>query len=188
MRKEKIWHLQRIVRSGPPEGLNSADAQQLSHRLADLEARLDGPAAKSEVDITKLSAEVRQSTQLQLDALNRAVRRYEKRHMAQSMQIEARFQELDSRLNDALALAAAAARTGQRPGMIATTISWFVSIVNYTLQTVWDIALYPLRTTAGLIAIAKSTLIKDDPQARKRARGPLNGQPSTPRMQSKSGR
>ena len=190
MRRDRIMHLQRVVRLDPRDELKGADAQQLAQRLTELEARLDGPSASNDVDISKLSAEVRQSTQLQLDALNRAVRRYEKRHMAQSLQIEARFQELDSRLGDALALAAAAARTGQRPGIISISVSWFASIVNYGLQTAWNITLYPIRTATAAIALVKSWFIKGEPQSRRRGKGQLNGHSSisTPRMQSKSGR
>lgn len=190
MKRERLMHLQRVVKTDPKDGLKSADAQQISQRLTELEARLDSPVASNDVDMSKLSAEVRQSTQLQLDALNRAVRRYEKRHMAQSLQIEARFQDLESRLGDALALAAAAARTGQRPGIISMTISWIASIVNYFLQTAWDIAMYPIRTAAAAIAVVSSWFMKDEPRSRRRAKGQLNAHSSisTPRMQSKSGR
>lgn len=190
MRKERIWHLQRIVRSSAVDGVQGADAEQVQQRLADLEARLDGPTANSEVDISKLSAEMRQSTQLQLDALNRAVRRYEKRNMAQTLQIEARFQELGSRLKDALALAAAAARTGQRPGMMSTTITWLASLINSVVQTAWIVATYPLRTVAAAISMVKSLLFKDERQSRRRVKGSYNGHStvSTPRMQPKTGR
>ncbi|KAJ4367139.1 hypothetical protein N0V83_007669 [Neocucurbitaria cava] len=190
MKRERLMHLQRVVKADPKDGLKPADAQQISQRLTELEARLDSPVASNDVDMSKLSAEVRQSTQLQLDALNRAVRRYEKRHMAQSLQIEARFQDLESRLGDALALAAAAARTGQRPGIISMTISWIVSIVNYFLQTAWDIAMYPVRTATAAIAVVSSWFMKDEPRSRRRAKGQLNAHSSisTPRMQSKSGR
>ncbi|CAO2649608.1 Nn.00g069930.m01.CDS01 [Neocucurbitaria sp. VM-36] len=190
MKRERLWHLQRVVRSDPKDELKPADAQQISQRLTELEARLDDPVANNDMDISKLSAEVRQSTQLQLDALNRAVRRYEKRHVAQSLQIEARFQDLESRLGDALALAAAAARTGQRPGFISMTISWVASIVDYVLRTTWDIAMYPLRTAAAAIAMVRSWFIKDEPRSRRRGKGQLNAHSSisTPRMQSKTGR
>ncbi|KAH7087862.1 hypothetical protein FB567DRAFT_470509 [Paraphoma chrysanthemicola] len=191
MQKERTLHLQRIVRADALERPQSAGADELAQRLAELEARFDGPMYNSNVDIMKVSAEVRQSMQHQLDALNRAVRKYEKRHMAQSIQIEARFQEIDVRLKDTLSLAAAAARTGQKPGIIAMTLSWTVSLLAYCLQVAWDIALYPYRTASALVAVVRSWVLKDGRQPRKRAKGPTNGYsplPSTPRMQSKSGR
>jgi hypothetical protein len=196
MRTERILHLQRIVRDLPRPLMKQTDTQQLSQRLAELEGRLDGqPVANTnvnEVDVEKISAEVRQTSQLQLDALNRAVRRYEKRQIAQSFQIEGRFQDLEARLKDALALAAAAARTGQRPGMIATTLSWASGTISYMFQLGWDIATYPFRTAAAAVGVAKSLVVGDNRQARRREKGgqKMNGHSSisTPRMQSKSGR
>ncbi|KAI4606096.1 hypothetical protein J4E80_010304 [Alternaria sp. BMP 0032] len=190
MRTERILHLQRIVREAPREPARSADTQQLSQRITELEGRIDGPpsANNNEVDVEKLSAEVRQTTQLQLDALNRAVRRYEKRHMAQSLQIEARFQDLEARLGDTLALAAAAARTGQRPGVIAMTLSWIAGTISYMLQMTWDIAMYPFRTAAVAVSVAKSLFVRDERQAKRRVKGgQVNGHTgmSTSRMQAK---
>jgi len=190
MRTERILHLQRIVREAPREPVRSADTQQLSQRISELEGRIDGPppANNNEVDVEKLSAEVRQTTQLQLDALNRAVRRYEKRHMAQSLQIEARFQDLEARLGDTLALAAAAARTGQRPGVIAMTLSWVAGTISYMLQMTWDIAMYPFRTAAVAVSVAKSLFVRDERQAKRRVKGgQVNGHTgmSTSRMQGK---
>jgi uncharacterized protein with PhoU and TrkA domain len=192
MRTERILHLQRIVRDAPRNPVRSADTQQLSQRISELEGRIDAPTAKSnnnDIDVEKLSAEVRQTTQLQLDALNRAVRRYEKRHMAQSLQIEARFQDLEARLKDALALAAAAARTGQRPGVVAMTLSWIAGTISYMLQVTWDIAMYPFRTAAIAVSVAKSLFVRDERQARRRVKGggQANGHTamSTGRLQSK---
>ncbi|KAI4663293.1 uncharacterized protein J4E78_003704 [Alternaria triticimaculans] len=190
MRTERILHLQRIVREAPREPVRPADTQQLSQRISELEGRLDSPqsANNNEVDVEKLSAEVRQTTQLQLDALNRAVRRYEKRHMAQSLQIEARFQDLEARLGDTLALAAAAARTGQRPGVIAMTLSWIAGTISYMLQVTWDIAMYPFRTAAVAVSVAKSLFVRDERQAKRRVKGgQSNGHTgmSTSRMQAK---
>jgi hypothetical protein len=196
MRTERILYLQRVVREAPRKPLKQDDAQQLSQRLVDLEGRLAGqPVANNthnEVDIEKLSAEVRQTSQLQLDALNRAVRRYEKRQIAQSLQIEARFQDLEARLGDALALAAAAARTGQRPGMVSMLLSWVAGTMCYMLRIGWDVTMYPFRTAMTAVGLAKSLFVGDGRQTRRKEKGGqrTNGHSgiSTPRMQSKSGR
>jgi hypothetical protein len=191
MQKERTLHLQRVVRAEHQERPQSAGAEEVAQRLAELEARFDGPMHNSNVDVMKVSADVRQSMQHQLDALNRAVRKYEKRHMAQSIQIEARFQEIDVRLKDTLSLAAAAARTGQKPGIISMTISWIAGLLSYCLQLAWDIVLYPFRTASVLVAVVRSWVLKDGRQPRKKAKGSGNGYsplPATPRMQSKSGR
>ena len=81
-------------------------------RLSELEDRLSQPTSNNDLETSRVATEVRQGLQTQLDAITRAIRRYEKRSAAQTIQIEARFQEVDRRLKDALSLAAAAARTG----------------------------------------------------------------------------
>ncbi|KAJ4313358.1 hypothetical protein N0V94_006990 [Neodidymelliopsis sp. IMI 364377] len=190
MQEERMFHLQRIVKSDPRELVNTSDAQAIAQRLSELEDRMSGPTTSNDIETTRVAAEVRQSIQTQLDAITRAIRRYEKKSAAQTIQIEARFHEVDARLKDALSLAAAAARTGQRPGIISTVITWMVNLVNNALQIAWDIALYPLRTALAAAVTVKSLFIKDDErQARRRAKGQTSGH-SIPnsRMQSKIGR
>jgi len=185
-----MLHLQRIVRSDTVDGFRKADIQALSSRLADLESLAEEPAHNKDIDPIKMGATVRQSIQPQLDALNRAVRRYEKRQAAQSMQTEARFQELDHRLKDALALAAAAARTGQRPGAISMALAWFANIVNYTIQTSWAIATSPFRTAAVVVSKVQAWFVNQDREPRRRVKGQNYGAPSIPpsRIQSRTGR
>lgn len=188
MQEERMFHLQRIVKSDPQESVNASDAQALAQRLSELESRLGEPTSNNDLETSRVATEVRQGLQTQLDAITRAIRRYEKRSAAQTIQIEARFQEVDQRLKDALSLAAAAARTGQRPGLVFTLISWLINSVNNVMQTVWDIALYPLRTALAVTVKTKSYFVKDDErQSRRRVKGQSNGHSSmsTSRMQSK---
>lgn len=189
MQEERMFHLQRIVKTDSQDLVNSNDAQAITQRLSELEGRLSGPTTNNNLETSRVATEVRQGLQTQLDAITRAIRRYEKRSAAQTIQIEARFREVDSRLKDALSLAAAAARTGQRPGIVSTMITWFVNTVNSALQTAWDIALYPLRTTLAAAVMIKSYFVKDEErQSRRRVKGQTNGHSSIPtsRMQSKS--
>jgi hypothetical protein len=190
MQEERMFHLQRIVKSDPRELVNTSDAQAIAQRLSELEDRMSGPTTGNDIETTRVAAEVRQSIQTQLDAITRAIRRYEKKSAAQTIQIEARFHEVDARLKDALSLAAAAARTGQRPGIISMAFTWMLNLVNNALQIAWDVAFYPLRTALAATVTIKSLFIKDDErQARRRAKGQTNGH-SVPnsRMQSKTGR
>lgn len=191
MQEERMFHLQRIVKADPHESLNSSDAQAIALRLSELEGRLSESTPNTDLETTRVAAEVQQGLQKQLDAITRAIRRYEKRSASHTMQIEARFQEVDLRLRDALSLAAAAARTGQRPGVVASVISWFINLVNSTLQTVWDVALYPLRTALAIAVEVKSYFVKDEEhQSRRQRKGQSNGHSSisTSRMQSRSTR
>ncbi|KAH8733204.1 hypothetical protein GQ44DRAFT_600564 [Phaeosphaeriaceae sp. PMI808] len=185
MVNERTLRLQRIVRSDSIDNPGLANVLQLMQRVAELEAQFDGPMNKGNVDVMKVSAEVRQGIQHQLDALNRAVRKYEKRQMAQSIQIEARFQEVDVRLQDTLSLAAAAARTGQKPGIASMTISWVAGIFTYGLHLAWDIVMYPFRIVNTMLDVVRSWFFKNVRHSKQRAKGQING---APRLQSRSGR
>jgi hypothetical protein len=189
LKRAGMTRLQRVVRADASEHLAKADAQELQRRLTEVEERLAEPAINSDVETVKISATVRQGLQPQLDALNRAVRRYEKRQAAQAIQIEARFGELEMRLKDALSLAAAAARTGQKPGLISMAFTWAVNLVIYSMQTAWAAITYPFRFTISVATELKSWL-SNERQPRKRIKGQSNGHSSipTPRMQSRSGR
>lgn len=189
MQEERMFHLQRIVKTDPRDFVDPSDAQAIAERLSELEERLSGPTTNSDLETSRVAAEVRQGIQTQLDAITRAIRRYEKKSAAQSIQMEARFHEVDSRLKDALSLAAAAARTGQRPGIVSTVISWFIDLANTGVQTACNIALYPFRTALGAAVMVKSYFVKDEErQSRRRIKGQTNGHSSIPtsRMQSKS--
>ncbi|KAF2012662.1 hypothetical protein BU24DRAFT_351568 [Aaosphaeria arxii CBS 175.79] len=190
LKQDRMAHLQRIVRRDRKDQISGAELSEISRRLADIEARTLDPTVNSDVETSKISASVRQGLQPQLDALNRAVRRYEKRQAAQSIQIEARFLELDARLKDALALAAAAARTGQRPGMITILFTWIVGVLSYGIDTSWAIATYPFRLMNVIAQEMKSMFIGTDQQPRKRVKGQNNGASSIsmPRMQARNAR
>lgn len=191
MRQARMLHLQRIVRSECKPEHRRADIQDISTRLAELEARASESPQNTDIETLKIGASVRQGIQPQLDALNRAVRRYEKRQAAQSIQVEARFQELESRLRDALALAAAAARTGQRPGIVSMLLTWVANIFAYGMQTTWAVATYPYRTTAVVVNGISNYITGADRQPRKSMKAQNNNGSlsiSTSRLQSRNGR
>lgn len=60
------------------------------------------------------STELRRTFQPDLDALNRAMRRYEKRSTVSTIQVETRLQDLESKIQDVVVLAAAAQRNVDR--------------------------------------------------------------------------
>ncbi|KAF2738546.1 hypothetical protein EJ04DRAFT_485949 [Polyplosphaeria fusca] len=191
LKKERMMHLQRIVQSDPRDRLTRANTQEILKRLGDVEVRIAEPSGHSDAENFKVSANVRQSLQPQLDALNRAVRRYEKRQAAQSMQIEARFQDLDARLKDALSLAAAAARSGQRPGIISVVATWIVGFFTYCFQSTWAVVTYPFALSASIAATFKSWFVRPERQPQNRVRNSRSSYSSTsnpPKIQSRNGR
>ncbi len=139
-----------------------------------------------------LTTEVRRTLQPDLDALNRAVRRYEKRATLQTFQTESRLNELESRLNDAISLAAAAANNAQhKRGFTGIIVEWAATAVVLPLQALGTLASLPFKTAATLITYIKSKVIGQKPNdnGRKSANGkyPANGRVGE-RLQSRGGK
>jgi hypothetical protein len=188
MNKERTLHLQRVVSQDPHDQSNDTNAQALAQRLAALETHLEGPTSKSNVDVTQITSQVRLNVQRQVDELHRTVRAYEKKLLAMTIQNEARFQEIETRMKDTLSLAAAAARSGQKPGVVSMALSFIASVFAYGLQFTWDVATYPIHIANVFVGMVKSSFSKDTQNTKKRVKGPYNGYATTPRVQSKSSR
>jgi len=88
-----------------------------------------------------------QTFQPQLDALNRAMRRYEKRASMQSVILDARLRDLDNRVGDALSLAAAASRMSQKQGLTSWVFDAINRLIANVLQTMYALAILPWKMT-----------------------------------------
>ncbi|KAF2086992.1 hypothetical protein K490DRAFT_23225, partial [Saccharata proteae CBS 121410] len=166
MLQARTLYLQKVVRdenldpdAPKPSSDSNATTQDLNKRVAELETHLadiaatntsikEGKTGSFKNNVTSSSevvGQVRQSFQPQLDALNRAVRRYEKRATTQTMVTEARLQDLETRLKDALSLAAAAAQYKQKqPGFALLLLDWISALFMVPLQAAWALFVYPL--------------------------------------------
>ena len=120
-------HLQRVIAENPHARVPMLDPTtiaDISTRLNELETHVadtnsNTPATADPNELTpQLTSAVRKSMQSKLDAITRAIRRYEKRATALGMQMESRMQDLDTRVKDALTLAAAAERSREGSAMI----------------------------------------------------------------------
>ncbi|OJJ48260.1 hypothetical protein ASPZODRAFT_32106, partial [Penicilliopsis zonata CBS 506.65] len=129
MVQARTLYLQKVVASAPSEEdkLDASKIPDLARRLEELEAHVaEAAAARLSQDqehepapplpsiISQATSEVRKGLQPEIDALNRAVRRYEKRTALTSFQTDSRFQRLEAQVQDALALAASAQRSNLR--------------------------------------------------------------------------
>lgn len=156
----RTLHLQRVA-----SGVDSQPAAQLPDELvADLNAKLAGLEAKvadytaapagatvaQKAELSDLSAEVRKRYEPRLDGLERAVRRYEKRSTTMVMLTEQRLQNLESRLQDALSLAAVAAQSSQRRGVLSNVMGTATELVAWPFQMVCSIVVLPLRVPGKL--------------------------------------
>jgi hypothetical protein len=185
--QSRTLHLQRVVNANPYDSVNGKDTgeiKDLVRRLDDLEAR--GSIAEtsprnssSEPTLNGkqsavLTTEVRRTLQPDLDALNRAVRRYEKRATLQAFQTESRLLDLEAKLNDAISLAAAAANNGQRQrGFTGVIVEWVATAVVLPLQAFAALASLPFKTIITLINFGKTSVVGR--QSTDRARKATNG-------------
>ncbi|KAG0652327.1 Carboxylesterase [Hyphodiscus hymeniophilus] len=169
--QSRTLHLQRVVNANPYDTVNGKDTgeiKDLVRRLEDLETRSStaepSPATSSEPALNGkqsavLTTEVRRTMQPDLDALNRAVRRYEKRATLQAFQTESRLLDLEAKLNDAISLAAAAANNSHRQrGFTAIIVEWVATAIVLPLQAFAALASLPFKTIITLINFGKTSV------------------------------
>jgi hypothetical protein len=153
----RTLHLQRIA-SGLDDSLGAKSTQVvdmiafngLVERLNDLETKLSeqehqnaAVAMTHKATLDAMTAdELRKRYDSRLEGLERAVRRYEKRSTTLAMLTEQRLNSLDTRLQDALSLAAVAAQYSQKRGLI-----------SYLLETAANIIAAPVKLLAWLISL-----------------------------------
>jgi hypothetical protein len=193
MKKARMLHLQRIVRPDllPNQDLAKTDVQDLSRRLTDMEKYIAERAPQTKLEdgsVLKISSVVKQNIQPQLDSLNRAMRRYEKRQTALAIQTEGRFGDLEIRIKDALSLAASAARTGQKPGVITATLAWFSNLFRYFLQILWAVFVYPFYLASAFSATVKSLFVWPKRPRKRVGKGEEHASIASSRMYPKSAR
>jgi len=193
MKKARMLHLQRIVRPDLllNQDLTKADVHELSRRLADMEKYIAEGAPQTKLEdgsISKISSVVKQNIQPQLDSLNRAMRRYEKRQTALAIQTEGRFGDLEIRIRDALSLAASAVRAGQKQGVIVVALAWFSNLFRYFLQTLWAVFVYPFHLASAFSATVKSWFIRPKRPRKRVGKGEEHASIASSRMYSKSAR
>jgi len=159
----RTLHLQRVVNSNPYDNSNTKiaeETQDLVRRLEDLESlalkveSAKGSASESVLTGKQsaiLTLDIRRTLQPDLDALNRAVRRYEKRATLQSFQTESRLLDLEARLNDAISLAAAAANNSQKRSVPGIAFEWLSSAVVLPFHAAGAVMSLPFKTILGVV-------------------------------------
>ncbi|KAF2841409.1 hypothetical protein M501DRAFT_989930 [Patellaria atrata CBS 101060] len=170
----RTLHLQRLVRAESPDPQHNVSVfDDLRARLEEMESRLTNINLSPQKDGAEVSADIiknmKQSFQPQLDALNRAVRRYEKRAIVQTMQNEARLQDLEARLKDALSLAAVAANSSQKPGVVMLVLDCVGSVFMLPLQATYTLFVYPIQLASSGIGSIKTTIFGKKPEKKKRS-------------------
>ena len=155
-------HLQRIVavnpHATPPAEL--AVLPEIRTRLDELEAHVASTTTSPPVPDAAnpdLIAAIRKVVQPDLDAITRAIRRYEKRATVLGMQTDARMQDLEARVKDSLTLAAAAERKNtERKGSAMALLNFACACVVVPARTLWAI----LTSAAAMPAVVYSSSMR----------------------------
>lgn len=170
--KRRTLHLQRtITGSDDPFGFGGSDGQpnktiqDLAARLTELEERLqkqsDGEtngnvAKKSHFD--ELAVEMKKRYESRIDALERAVRRYEKRTTTLAMVTEQRLKAIDARLSDTLSLAAVAAQQSSQRSAGGRMLDAVFVLVMLPVQIVAFVVMWPVRVLEDVYARVRALL------------------------------
>ncbi|KAK4501818.1 hypothetical protein PRZ48_007627 [Zasmidium cellare] len=170
----RTLHLQRTV-TGIDDPFSSAIEEKttvnnLTSRLSELESKLAEHTVvpqtvnmAQKADVSDLSVEIRKRYEPRLEGLERAVRRYEKRSTTLAMMTEQRLQSLETRLQEALSLAAVAAQHSNRgvSGRLADTLT---TIVTLPFKLLWELTIWPYRFLDDLYIKTKTILLGPMPQ------------------------
>jgi hypothetical protein len=181
----RTLHLQRVVASNHDDEINTEKVRDLSKRLEELEAHVAEAAASrlassSSMDakyspdlITQAVVESRRALSPDIEALNRAVRRYEKRTALTALQTDTRFQQLEAQTRDAIALAAAAQRASlnRRQSYAFTLIDWASACIVVPTQIAVSILSLPGRIASRCLLAAQRMigLKRFNPQPRSKS-------------------
>lgn len=185
----RTLHLQRVVHADPYSSPTATGSQleDVLERLELLESRaIIQPTAANGEGSSELSPEativkdVRQAIQPDLDALNRAVRRYEKKATTLQFNTDSRFGAIDARLDDAIALAAVAAKNSKSSGnFITRLLDSLLTVILFPLNTILQVLTLPLRP---LLAFSKRGKQRREQAPSKPMRAPRSGKlPVQPR-------
>lgn len=152
--QSRTLHLQRIVQEGPfgQQAGTETLLEEMLRRLERLETLstsqsnvLAGHGESLGSTTATVSRDVRNTIQPDLDALNRAVRRYEKKATLLQLQTESRFSQMHAKLDDAISLAAAAVKNSNRQSLFPWAWKLIVTMATFPFKALLEILALPLK-------------------------------------------
>ncbi|PNP42429.1 hypothetical protein TGAMA5MH_05170 [Trichoderma gamsii] len=177
--QSRTLHLQKVVHENPFGQQVGAETllEEMLRRLERLESRstsqgheIAGHGQTLDSTAATISRDVRNTIQPELDALNRAVRRYEKKATLLQLQTESRFSQVHVKLDDAISLAAAAVKnTNRRRDFIPWAWKWIVAIVTFPFKALLEILALPLKPIVAFANRNKPPSATSLPPSRSRA-------------------
>ena len=170
MIQARTLYLQRLVANSPHESerVDPSKVLDLTNRLEELEAHVAEFAAQGSAEsskhgstddsqkakeleqaTTRIASDVRKAIQPDLDALNRAVRRYEKRTTVSAFETEARLRDLETRMEDIVAFTKATRRTGAPS--VFVLVKWIFNVITLPIRALWTLSSLPAQVVAMCI-------------------------------------
>ncbi|KAI0449278.1 hypothetical protein F5B21DRAFT_60010 [Xylaria acuta] len=187
MLQQRTLHVQTIVAQNPhtQKLVTNEQLQVLYDRIDELEARETRKEAPTTSGVqpevpqrlveSAVTREFRKTAQPELEALNRAMRRYEKKLTLLATQTDHKLEYVEYRLNDAIALAAVAAKNSHSQwGLAGWLVEKTVTAVMLPVQAVAAVLTFPFRTASTLFRWKGQSATSE--KARRPSR---NGKPST---------
>ena len=182
--KRRTLHLQRSATpadAADPGGAEPSTIRTLTTRLNELEQQLQEQASTSlnghakhttiqKSHFDELSAEMKKRYESRIDALERAVRRYEKRTTTLAMVTEQRLKAIDTRLSDTLSLAAVAAQESHRRSAFGRMIDGLLAMVMLPLRMAGMVVMAPVKVLEEAYARLKAFLFGSKPRSKARKR------------------
>ncbi|OKL57795.1 hypothetical protein UA08_07022 [Talaromyces atroroseus] len=156
------------------EDLEAYVANKVETAATNSASALDGasePQSMKQERVAQIIAEVRQSFQPEFEALNRAVRRYEKRTATMAFQIDTRMNQIEAQAGDAIALAAAAQRSANdnRHSLVGILSDWAYATVVIPVKMINYLASMPGRAASFCLQNIIALLMTG--KARRKAKG-----------------
>ena len=173
--QRRTLYLQRRVGLDRPLSRSGGDTSRtddLAARIEELESHIASgiaetapttPKSPDELVVkasTEAVASVKKAVQPELDALGRAMRRYEKRSTISAVQVETRLQDLEARVKDVVVLAAAAQRSAdQQPRHhFVTLVDWLSALVVVPVHFMMWLLTLPYQLLTSLLVLPRRYL------------------------------
>ncbi|KAI0399283.1 hypothetical protein F4802DRAFT_54413 [Xylaria palmicola] len=186
MLQKRTLYVQSIVAQNPytQKLVTNDQIRALYDRLDELETRgapketPTRPSVQPEVPQRVIESavgrEFRRTAQPELEALNRAMRRYEKRLTLLAGQTDSKIDYVENRLNDAIALAAVAAKNSYSQwGLTGWFAGRVVAVAMLPVQAVGAVLTFPFRTASTVFHWKKRQTATATATAPEMARRPL---------------
>ncbi|KAI9741825.1 MAG: hypothetical protein M1834_000211 [Cirrosporium novae-zelandiae] len=171
MVQARTLYLQRIIHANPfDEADSKAKMADLGRRVEELEMHAAKMAELASISasptnpsptsyniqtnpklLTSIIASVRTALQPDIDTVNRAMRRLDKRGTLQAIQTESRLREIETKMQDAITLAAAAERTHQNNGFAMIVLNWICAAIVLPVRGVQWVLGLPKRFLAPVL-------------------------------------